>query len=105
MINISTLIYPTPLHRYYIDEVYSVVFIRPFQWFANNVASTFIDKGIIDGFLHLIARVFTWIGDLLKNLNLWLIDGVGDGIPELIARFGRWFRWIQSGSIQQYMLL
>ncbi len=79
--------------------------MQPSQWFAKKVAYEFIDKGIIDGFLSLIARVFTWIGDLLKVLNLWLIDGVGDGIPILIARFGGWFRWIQSGSVQQYMLL
>ena len=105
LVNMLGSLYPTLQHRYYFDELYSAVFIRPFQWFAKNVAYEFIDKGIIDGFLALIARVFTWIGDLLKNLNLWLIDGVGDGIPELIARFGRWFRWIQSGSVQQYMLL
>ena len=98
-------VYPAMQHRYYFDELYGTIIIRPFQWFAKNVAYEFIDKGIIDGTLHLIARVFTWIGDLLKNLNLWLIDGVGDGIPELIGKFGRWFRWIQSGSVQQYMLL
>ncbi len=92
-------------NKYYIDELYGTIFVRPSQWFAQKVAYEFIDKGIIDGFLSLIARVFTWIGDLLKVLNLWLIDGVGDGIPRLIARFGGWFRWIQSGSVQQYMLL
>ena len=97
--------YPTLRNRYYFDELYAAVFIRPLQWFAKNVAYEFIDKGIIDGFLSLIARVFTWIGDLLKNLNLWLIDGVGDGIPELIGKFGGWIRWLQSGSVQQYMLL
>ncbi len=98
-------VYPTLRNRYYIDEVYQSVFIRPSQWFAKNIAYEFLDQGIIDGTLHLIARVFTWIGDLFKNLNLWLIDGVGDGIPELIGKFGGWFRWIQSGSVQQYMLL
>jgi NADH-quinone oxidoreductase subunit L len=105
LVNMLGSVYPALRNRYFFDELYGIVFIRPMQWFANNIASTFIDKGIIDGFLSLIARIFTWIGDLLKNLNLWLIDGVGDGIPELIARFGRWFRWIQSGSVQQYMLL
>ncbi len=69
-------------NKYYFDELYGIVFVRPSQWFAQKVAYEFIDKGIIDGFLSLIGRVFTWIGDLLKNLNLWLIDGVGDGIPE-----------------------
>ncbi|MCC6803175.1 MAG: hypothetical protein IT319_09840 [Anaerolineae bacterium] len=91
-------------NTYYIDDLYGRVFVAPSQWFAKTVAYEFIDKGVIDGTLHLIGRVFTWIGDLLKNLNLWLIDGVGDGIPELIARFGGWIRWLQSGSVQQYML-
>ncbi len=92
-------------NKYYVDELYGRVFVAPSQWFAKNVAYEFIDKGIIDGFLSLIGRVFTWIGDLLKNLNLWLIDGVGDGIPELIGKFGGWIRWLQSGEVQQYMLL
>jgi hypothetical protein len=64
-----------------------------------------MDKGVIDGFLHLIARVFTWIGDFLKVMNAWLIDGLLDGVPELVARFGFAFRWIQTGRIQQYLLL
>ena len=54
--------------------------------------------------MHLIARVFVWIGDLFKVLNTWLIDGVGDGIPEMIAIFGRWFRRVQTGRVQQYLL-
>ena len=92
-------------NKYYVDELYVNVFVTPSQWFSRVVVSQFIDKGLIDGFLDLLARVFTWIGDLLKLLNVWLIDGVGDGIAEGIAAFGRWFRHIQTGRIQQYMLL
>ncbi|MBL8133198.1 MAG: hypothetical protein JNL42_15160 [Anaerolineae bacterium] len=100
----------TPLHatlknKYYFDELYVALFVKPSQWFSKNVAYEFIDKGIIDGFLHLVARVFTWIGDFIKVMNLWLIDGVGDGVPELIGRLGKWFRGAQTGRIQQYMLL
>ena len=63
-----------------------------------------MDKGIIDGILHTLAKIFIWIGDFIKVLNVWLIDGVGDGIPELIGMFGARFRRIQTGRIQQYML-
>jgi NADH-quinone oxidoreductase subunit L len=99
-----------PLHntlrnKYYFDELYGMVFVRPAQWFSRNVAYEFIDRGVIDGFLHLIARVATWIGDFIKVMNHWLIDGVGDGIPELLARFGIWFRQIQTGRVQQYILI
>lgn len=100
----------TPLHntlknKYYIDELYVIIFVTPMQWFAKNVAYEFIDRGIIDGFLHLIARVFTWIGDFLKTMNVWLIDGFGDGVPELIQRLGIRMRGFQSGRVQQYMLI
>ncbi len=98
-----------PLHatlrnRYYIDELYQSVFVRPAQAFAR-VTSDFVDRGIIDGILALVARIFTWIGDFFKNLNNWLIDGVGDGVAELILAFGVWFRRLQTGRVQQYILL
>ncbi|MBI1282048.1 MAG: NADH-quinone oxidoreductase subunit L [Anaerolineaceae bacterium] len=97
-------LYPVLKNKYYVDELYVRVFIKPSQWFSRVVVSEFLDKGIIDGILHALAKIFIWIGDFIKLLNIWLIDGVGDGIPELIAVFGARFRRIQTGRIQQYML-
>ena len=98
-----------PLHavlqnRYYLDDIYGAVFVKPSQWLAAQVI-VLLDRGLIDALLHIIARVFTWLGDLTKVLNLWLIDGVGDGIPIAIFHAGGWLRRMQSGRIQQYMLL
>jgi NADH-quinone oxidoreductase subunit L len=98
-------LHPILKNKYYLDEVYQRVFIRPSQVFSAVVVNEWIDRGIIDGFLHLIGRVSVWIGDFFKVLNTWLIDGVGDGIPELVAVFGNWFRRIQTGRVQQYLLL
>src|SRR5262249_41532236 len=67
-------LHTTLRHKYYIDEFYMRVFVVPSQWFARVVVAGFIDGTIIDGFLHGLARVSTWIGDLLKLLNTWLID-------------------------------
>ncbi len=105
LISILGPLYGTLQNRYYFDELYIWAIVRPAQWFAKDVVSDFIDRGIIDGFLHLVARIFTWIGDLIKNLNLWLIDDVGDGIPELIGNLGAWIRRVQTGSVQQYLLV
>ena len=96
--------YTTLKNKWYVDELYGTMFVRPSQWFARVVVSEVIDNGVIDGVLHLTARVATWIGDLFKLLNKWLIDGVGDGIPHGIARFGLWFRQVQTGRAQQYLL-
>ncbi len=98
-----------PLHtlfrnRYYLDDIYVQAFIKPSQWLAAQVI-VLLDRGIIDALLHIIARVFTWLGDLTKVLNLWLIDGVGDGIPIAIFNIGGWLRRMQTGRVQLYMLL
>lgn len=96
--------YPILQNRYYLDDLYERVFVKPSQWLGLQVIA-FLDKGLIDAFLHVIGRVFTWLGDLVKVLNLWLIDGVGDGIPIAIFNFGGWLRRMQTGRVQQYMLL
>jgi NADH-quinone oxidoreductase subunit L len=102
---LGTQLHNTLRNKYYFDELYAIALVRPSQWFSRHVAYEFIDRGIIDGFLHLLARVFTWIGDFIKVLNKWLIDDVGDGVPELIARLGIWLRGTQSGRVQRYMLV
>ncbi len=105
LVNVLGPIYPVLQNKYYFDELYLAAFVKPAQWFSKNVAYEFLDRGVIDGFLHLVARVFTWIGDFIKVMNMWLIDGVGDGVPELVGRFGIYFRRLQTGRIQTYMLL
>jgi NADH:ubiquinone oxidoreductase subunit 5 (subunit L)/multisubunit Na+/H+ antiporter MnhA subunit len=96
-------VYMTLQNRYYFDDLYRLVFVVPSKWIGEQV-NVFLDKGIIDGILHFIARVFTWIGDLFKVMNMWLIDGVGDGIPRAIYNFGGRMRDAQTGRIQQYLL-
>jgi len=97
-------VYMTLQNRYYLDQLYSMLFVAPSKWIARQV-NVFLDRGLIDGLLHLTARFFTWLGDLFKVLNSWLIDGVGDGIPRAIFDFGGWLRGAQTGRVQQYLLV
>ncbi|MCB9459128.1 MAG: NADH-quinone oxidoreductase subunit L [Anaerolineaceae bacterium] len=104
MINIlGRTVYTTLQNRYYMDQLYEVMLVRPSKWIAHQV-NVLLDKGIIDGFLHFLAHAFTWLGDLMKVLNKWLIDGVGDGIPRGIYNLGGWLRGSQTGRVQQYLL-
>ena len=91
-------------NKYYLDELFQWLFVRPAHWVSSVVADRFLDRTVIDGVLHTLARVFTWLGDLMKVVNSWLIDGVGDGLPEGIALTGGWIRRIQTGRVQQYLL-
>ncbi|MEL7673464.1 MAG: NADH-quinone oxidoreductase subunit L [Chloroflexota bacterium] len=91
-------------NRFYIDLLYRRYLLRPAEWFATNVVIQAIDKETIDGVLETIAESFIWLGEAFKRFNTVVIDGVGDGIPRAIGDFAAWFRQIQTGRIQQYLL-
>lgn len=97
-------VYKALQNRYYMDDLYDIVVVRPSQWVSRQII-VFVDKGFIDGILHFIAAFFTWLGDFIKVMNAWLIDGVGDGIPKGIYAMGGWLRGTQSGRIQLYLLI
>jgi NADH-quinone oxidoreductase subunit L len=97
-------IYRILKNKYYIDEFYVWAFVQPTRWIADVLVSQIIDKGIIDGILHGIALGATWIGNLFREFNRIVIDGVGDGIPEEIVDIARSLRVVQTGNIQQYLL-
>jgi NADH-quinone oxidoreductase subunit L len=91
-------------NKYYLDELYAAWIIRPSKWFADSIVGPVIDKGIIDGILHSVAKAATWIGEFLREFNFVVIDGVSDGIPEWIGQIAKSMRALQTGRIQQYLL-
>jgi NADH-quinone oxidoreductase subunit L len=91
-------------NRLDLDNAFLRMFYVPFEVFARRGSYLAIDKETIDGTLETIADTTIFIGETLKNFNKTFIDGVGDGIPILIGKFGAWFRNVQSGRIQQYLL-
>jgi NADH:ubiquinone oxidoreductase subunit 5 (subunit L)/multisubunit Na+/H+ antiporter MnhA subunit len=90
-------------NKYYIDEFYGAAFIRPMRWIATTF-NHILDQGIIDGILHAVARGSIWVGNLFREFNRIVIDGVGDGIPAALVDAARSMRSLQTGHIQQYLL-
>ncbi len=98
---------PVLKNKWYFDEIYNVVFIRPAIWFADVFVSEWMDKGVIDGILHFFGRAAAGIGSSLRNwIDLPVINGFfGDGTSNVIKWSGRELRPVQSGRIQQYMVV
>jgi NADH-quinone oxidoreductase subunit L len=92
-------------NKFYLDEMYQAVFVAPSNWLSRVFVSQIVDRGVIDGALDFVARAAAFIGELFKRFNRVVIDGVGDGIPIGIGRLGRWLRGVQTGNVQQYMLM
>jgi NADH-quinone oxidoreductase subunit L len=100
-----------PVHRilknkYYFDEFYEDVFVRPAYWLAETVVAGWIDRGLIDGTLHAIGRVSLRIGTWLRQrFDLPVINGGGDLVGAAIQRGGAVLRFVQTGRVQQYLVV
>lgn len=93
-------------NKYYFDEIYEKIFIRPAQWLSATFASLWMDRTIIDGFLHSVAAITLTIGSALRNyFDAPIVNGFGDKVGEGAKKLGQVLRPIQTGRIQQYMIL
>jgi NADH-quinone oxidoreductase subunit L len=96
-------IYPLLENKYYFDELYDLIFVRPSQWFAEKVVYLLVDKGIIDGFLHFVARAFEWLAFRNKDFDTFIINGGADDLAQGIGSAGDSLKYVQSGRVQQYL--
>ncbi len=87
------------------DGLYDRAIVQPTIWFSERVAYEFIDKGIIDGTLHLIARSFYTAGAYLKRFEEVVISDGLDWVKDQFLAMAREFRFLQTGKVQEYALI
>jgi NADH-quinone oxidoreductase subunit L len=93
-------------NKYYFDELYNFIFVRPAYWLADNFTNQILDRGIIDGILHFIARVASNVGHVFRNyIDKPVVNGFGDFVGEGVKKAGRSIKIIQTGKVQQYLLM
>ena len=91
-------------NKYWVDEIYEVVFIRPAGWFAEKLSYQFVDQFLIDGVLHGIGRLGNSLGKLFRfGFDLPVVNGAGDGVAGGTKGLGGLLRRMQNGKIQHYM--
>ncbi|MBM3144035.1 MAG: NADH-quinone oxidoreductase subunit L [Chloroflexi bacterium] len=92
--------------KYYFDELYDLIFVRPALWISETLSYMWIDRGLIDGILHTVARVAYAMGGVFRNyIDVPVVNGFGDFVGEGVKKLGRAFRMIQTGQVQQYMVI
>ncbi len=99
-------IYTLLKNKYYFDELYHLLFVRPAYWFAETFTYRWIDRGLIDGFLHAVGRTALRAGSFLRNaIDLPIVNGLADRVSEGVKWSGRTFRVIQTGRVQEYLII
>ena len=88
-------------NKYYVDEIYQVIFVRGALMLARMGA--WIDRVIIDGIVDGSARTTA----LTSRLNGWIdnhfVDGLVNGAANSVYAAGGRVRMIQTGSINGYL--
>jgi NADH-quinone oxidoreductase subunit L len=98
---------PLLKNKYYFDEIYAFLFVRPAIWIAEKFTSLYMDQVVIDGFLHSLARFSLFLGHAFRNyfdkpvINEFIADGTG----KTIKASGSGLRKIQAGRVQYYMVV
>jgi NADH-quinone oxidoreductase subunit L len=94
-------------NKYYFDEAYDFLFIRPAIWFSDVFVSKWMDRGFIDGVLHIFGPTTDGIGKVIRNyFDVPVVNQFfGDGSANATYWLGKNLRPIQTGRIQQYLIL
>ncbi len=92
-------------HKWYWDELYQVVFIRPTIYISEKVVYEFVDKGVIDGTLHLVARGFYTFGSYMKRAEELIFGQAVDWVKDQFLAMTKVSRQLQTGKIQEYVLV
>ena len=91
-------------NKWYIDEIYSFIFIRPAVGFANILYRIDADW-LIDPIVNGVGK----LGRGLAQFNSWIDRNIVDGTVNLIAivmdELSKALRYIQTGQIQNYMAI
>jgi proton-translocating NADH-quinone oxidoreductase, chain L len=97
---------PLLKNKYYFDELYNSLFVKPAGWFSEKFAYLFMDRTVIDGILHGIARFSLFLGGFFRNkIDKPVINEfIGDGTSNVVKASGSGLRKIQAGRIQYYMV-
>jgi NADH-quinone oxidoreductase subunit L len=76
-------VYNTLLNKYYVDELYAAVVIKPLMWLSTDVLWKIVDVAGIDGTVNGIATGATSIGDTVRRTQsgntrsyaVWVVIG------------------------------
>jgi NADH-quinone oxidoreductase subunit L len=89
--------------KYYIDDIYHYVFIRPFIWAADALSR--FDSSVIDRVVNLAAEAWTVVCAYAWRFDGTVIDGAVNGTAEGVVVAGDRMRRLQTGRVQTYQKL
>ena len=96
-------IYNLLLNKYWFDEIYDTVLVRPFLRLTTRAFS--FDAKIIDGSVNFTAKATVWVSEAKAWIDTYIVDGLVNLTASSLGTLGLFLRRLQTGFIQNYLLL
>jgi NADH-quinone oxidoreductase subunit L len=61
-------------HKYYVDEIYDALFVRPLMWLSENFFWKIFDVKIIDGLVNGSAKFLGGIASVLRRWQTGIVQ-------------------------------
>lgn len=95
-------VYTLLVNKYWVDEIYRALIIRPLLWFSNFLWN--FDQWVVDGLVNAsgwITLAESWISE---KFDIYIVDGTVNSVSTTLNA-GAWrLRKLQTGAIQNYVL-
>lgn len=96
-------IYTLLLNKYYIDEIYNAVIIKPILALCRFLWS--FDNAVIDGIVNFFGRFTLFLSRLHDTFDKYVVDGLVNGAGYTIWGIGSVIRQAQTGKVQNYAIV
>lgn len=96
-------LYEGSRNKWYFDELYQTVFVN--GTLALTRISNWVDAHIIDGVVNGAGYVTGQVARLSGIIDRVFVDGLVNGIAGVTGRAGSQLRRIQTGKVQNYLIL
>ena len=102
-------LYTLLLNKYYVDEIYAALIVKPLLWISTNVLWHVVDEGVIDGTVNGVARVPARIRQRklremqsgnTRSYATWVVIGAVGFTVLLLGLWG----WCASVETQSHLL-
>jgi NADH-quinone oxidoreductase subunit L len=95
--------YTLILNKYYVDEIYGKVVIRPLMKFSE--AFSWFDRWIVDGVVNGVRHFTVGMSHVSLAFDKTAVDGIGvNGTAKTLQWLSKQNRRVQTGEVQNYAL-
>ena len=99
----ATIAYQIVLDKYRVDEFYNAFVVRPVMWSTD--AFWTVDAVVVDGIVNGVGKFTRLYANWSGILDRRVVDGSVNGIAVIVQSGSKALRLLQTGIVQNYLLM